>query len=167
MKISFTDYSSGIRLPDCSRLTVNWKNGNDVTILWHDFIVNFFWRCFASFVKFNYYSNIHLHIITGSWLMTISLYKRLTRNPEIGNSPVWVLPNIWRLGPVRNTKFGRNLSNKMLLNAAKCQCYSFYRFCVIKGKPIGRRGSKIALPLPRLELKRYLRALGRSFVSLS
>ena len=30
-------------------------------------------------------------------------------------------------GASRNTKFGSNVSNKMLLNAAKCQGYSFYR----------------------------------------
>ena len=66
--------------------------------------------------------------------MTIFFYKGLTKNPEIGNTPVWVLPNIWRLGQVRDTKFGTNVSNEMLLNAAKCQGYSFYRFWVIKGK---------------------------------
>ena len=58
--------------------------------------------------------------------MTISFYKGLTRNPEIENTIVWVLPNIWRLGQVRNTKFGTNISNKMLLDAAKCQGYRFY-----------------------------------------
>ena len=47
------------------------------------------------------------------------------------------LPNIWRLGPVMDTKFGTNLSNRMLLNAAKFQGYSFYHFWVIKGKPTG------------------------------
>ena len=41
------------------------------------------------------------------------------------------------MGQVRNTKFGTNVSNKMLLNAAKYQDYSFYRFLVIKGKPTG------------------------------
>ena len=30
-----------------------------------------------------------------------------------------------------------NASNKMLLNAAKCQGYTFYRFWVIKEKPAG------------------------------
>ena len=34
-------------------------------------------------------------------------------NPEIGNTPVWALRNIWRLGQVRNTKFATNVSNKM------------------------------------------------------
>ena len=55
----------------------------------------------------------------------------MTRNPEIGYTPAWVLPDIWRLGPVRDTKFGTNVSNKMLLNAAKCQGYSLYRFWVV------------------------------------
>ena len=42
-----------------------------------------------------------------------------------------------------------NVSNKLLLNASKCQGYSFYRFLIIKGKPTG--GSKITpLPPPRL-----------------
>ena len=48
-----------------------------------------------------------------------------------------VFPNIWRLGGVRDTKFGTNISNEMLLHAAKCQGYSFNRFRVIKGKPTG------------------------------
>ena len=33
----------------------------------------------------------------------------LTWNPEMRNTPVWVLPNIWRPGRVRNTKFGKSL----------------------------------------------------------
>ena len=69
--------------------------------------------------------------------MTIFFYKGLARNPEIGNTPVWDLPNIWRLGQVIDTKFGTIVSNRMLLNAAKFQGYSFYRFWVIKGKPTG------------------------------
>ena len=61
----------------------------------------------------------------------------MTRNWEIGNTPIWILANIWRLGQVRNNKFGTNVSNKILLNAAKCQgCSSFYHFWVIKNKGI-------------------------------
>ena len=52
-----------------------------------------------------------------------------------GNTPLWVLLNIWRLGRVRDTKFGINVSNKMLLDTVKCQDYNFYRFWVLKGKP--------------------------------
>ena len=40
--ISFTDYTSGIRLPECSKLAINWKIDNDVTIFRHDVIIKFF-----------------------------------------------------------------------------------------------------------------------------
>ena len=46
-------------------------------------------------------------------------------------------------------KFGTNVSYEMLLNVAKWQGYSFYRFGVIKGKPIGRG----KINLKRLVLK--------------
>ena len=105
----------------------------------------FFWYYFVSLVNFSYWSKFHINFITGSGVMRISFYKGLTRNPEIGNTPVWILPNVSRLGRVRNTRFGTNVSNKMLLNAAKWQGYSFYRFWVIRGKP---RGGKITLPSP-------------------
>ena len=55
----------------------------------------------------------------------------------------------WHLGGWgnRDTKFCVNGSNKMLLNAAKCQGYSFYHFWVINGKPTGGDGGgKITLP---------------------
>ena len=42
MRGKVTDYVSGIRLPDCSKLAINWENDNDVTIFWNDIIVNFF-----------------------------------------------------------------------------------------------------------------------------
>ena len=96
---------------------------------------NNFLSCFLSLAKFSYWSKFHVNIITGFGIITIFFYKGLTRNPEIGNTPVWVLPNIWRLGQVMDTKFGTNVSNKILLNAAKFQGYSSYRFWVIKGKP--------------------------------
>ena len=69
--------------------------------------------------------------------MTIFLYKRLIRNLEIGNIPVWVFLNIWRVSWVRDTKFGTNVSNEKLLNAANFQDYRFYTFWVITGKPTG------------------------------
>ena len=124
---------SGIRPPDCSELAKNPQNGNG-TIFQHDIIVNFFWR-FVSLVKFSYWSKFHVSIITGSRIMAIFFHKGLTRNPGIGNTPVWVLPNIWRLGQVMDTKFGTNVSYRILLNAANFQGYSFYCFWVIKGKP--------------------------------
>ena len=78
-------------------------------------------------------------------VMAILLYKGLTRDPEIENTTVRVLPNIWRLGQVGDTKFDTNVSNKILLNAAKYQGCSFYRLRVINGKLIG---GKITHPPP-------------------
>ena len=57
--------------------------------------------------------------------MTIYFYKGLTQNPEIGNTPVLVLPNIWRMRRVRDTKFGTDVPNEILLNVAKSQCSAF------------------------------------------
>ena len=89
--------------------------------------------------------------------MSIFFYKGVTRNPEIKNSLTWVLLNIWRLGRVRDTKFGANVSNKILLNAAKCKRYSFCRFWVIKGKLTGRGEWEFPSPSsPRLWLNRGL-----------
>ena len=93
--ITFADSVSGIRSPDCSKLAKNPKNDNDVTISQHDVFVKFFWPGFVSLVKFSYWSKFHVNSITGSGIMTIFFCKRLTRNPEIGNTSVWVLPNIW------------------------------------------------------------------------
>ena len=119
---------SGIRPPDCSKLVKNPKNKNDATIFRHDIIVKFFRCCFVSLVKFSYWSKFDVNIITGSGIMTIFIYKELTSNPEIGNTPVLVLPNIWRRGLVMDTNFGTNVSNRMLSNDAKCHGSSFYRF---------------------------------------
>ena len=79
-------------------------------------------------MSFCYWSKFHVNIVTGFEVMTIFFYKGLTRNPEIVNTPVCVSCNIWKLGRNRDAKFGTNVFNKMLLNAANCQGYSFYHF---------------------------------------
>ena len=71
-------------------------------------IIKFFWRSRVSISKFRYWSNIYVNIITGSGVITIFVDKGLTRNPETKDTPVRILPNIWRLGQVRYTKFGRS-----------------------------------------------------------
>ena len=73
-------------------------------------------------------------MMIGSGVMTIYFYQELTRNPEIGNTLVRVLPNIWRLGWVRDIKFDKDDPNELLLNVEKCHGYTFYHFWVIKGK---------------------------------
>ena len=95
----------------------------------------FFWGCFDSLLNFRYWSKFHVNIITGSGVITILFDKGLTSNLEIGNTLVRVFPNIWRQGLVMDTKFDTNISNKMLLNAAKCQGYKFYSFQVTIEKP--------------------------------
>ena len=142
---------SGIRPPDGSKLAKNPKNDNGVTIYRHDINVKFFWRCFVSPVKLSNSSKFHVNIITGSGIMTIFFYKGLTRNLDIGNTPVWVFPNNWRLGLVKDTKFGTNISNRILLNAAKFQGYNGYRFWVIKRKPTG--GVKLSPPPPPSQIR--------------
>ena len=151
--VSFIDYTTRIQLPDCSKLATNWKNDNDVIICWHVVIVKFFWCCLASLISFSYFSKFHENIITVSGVMTIFFYKGFTRNPEIENTPVWFLPNIWRLRQVRDTKFATNVSNEMLLNAAKCQAYSFYGFWFIKGNPTGEGGVKLPLFHKQIRVK--------------
>ena len=148
---------SGIRPPDCSKMAKNPKNDKGVTVFRHDVNVNCFWRYFVSFVKISYWSKFHVNIITGSGIMSILFYKGLTRNPDIGNTPVWVLPNFWRLGQVMDIELGTNVSNRMLLNVAKFQDYSSYRFWVIKGKPtVGIKLPPPPLPPPILGLMIYL-----------
>ena len=42
--------------------------------------------CCVSLVKFSYWSTFHVNIMTTSGIITILIYKGLTRNPEIGNT---------------------------------------------------------------------------------
>ena len=72
---------------------------------------------------FSYWSKFHVNIITGSRVTTIFLYKDLTRNRKYRKSEI---SGDW--GQVWDTQFGVNVSNEMLLNAPKCQGYTFYRF---------------------------------------
>ena len=115
--VSFTDYASGIRLPDCSKLVINRNKSLSV-----------FLTLLFSLVKLSYWSMFYVNIITGSLVMTIFLHRGLTRNPEIGITCVCVLPNIWRLEQIRDIKFGTNVANKMLLNVVKA--YSLTAFTV-------------------------------------
>ena len=94
-----------------------------------------FLTCFISVTLCIYWSKFHVNIATGLEVMAIFFYKRLTRNKEIGNTHVWVLSNIWRLGQVRYAKFGANVFNKILMRALKSQGCNFHRFWVIKRTP--------------------------------
>ena len=81
--LSFKECASEIPLPSCSKLAKNWNNDNGVKILPHDVIIKYFWRCLVSLVSFSYWFKFDVNSITGSLIMTIFLYKGLTRNPII------------------------------------------------------------------------------------
>ena len=75
----------------------------------------------------------HVNIITGSGVMVIFSYEGLTRNLQIGNTSIsgdWgklAIPNLVRMFLMRCYLILQNAN-------------SFYRFCVIKGKPTGLGG---------------------------
>ena len=128
------DHASGGWLPNCSKLARNLK----VTMT----------SSFPDKTSASGFSDVAVFLlsslVTGPSFMSISLLlqklwqlfcKKLTRNPKIGNTTVWVLSNIWRIGWVRDRKFGSNVSKEKLLNAANFQAFSSRYFWVIKGKP--------------------------------
>ena len=71
-------------------------------------------------------------VTNGSGVMTIFVCKGLTRNPEIPPSEFCPKYGGWNELGIPDLA---NVFNKKLINAAKCQGYSFYRFWVIKGNP--------------------------------
>ena len=95
-----------------------------------DVIVKFFWRC----------------------LELWQFKSRVTTwNPEIGNIPIWVLLNIWKLERVKDTKFGMNVSNEMLLNV---RVTAFKVFELLKESQCGG-GLKLP-PSRSIELRTFL-----------
>ena len=147
-KVTFADFLFGIRPPDWSKLSKNSKDNNDVTIFRHDTIVKFFWCCFIFLVKFSYCSTFHVNITTGSGITTILIYKGFTRNREIGNTPVWVLPNIWILGRVMDTIFGLKVSDKILLNAERSKMPGVTAFTVFELLRENQLGEWVKLSSP-------------------
>ena len=127
-------------LLDC-KLTIN-REKNGITICWHEVTVKFFNNDVFLLLLVQVSCQYH----DWFWAGSIFVYNKSTRNLEIENAPIWVLPNIWRLGEVRDAKFSKNVCYKKLL---KTQGYSFYHFRVIKGNTTG---GKIIPPSPRLGL---------------
>ena len=140
---------SRIWLPDCSKLARNWKNDNEITICWHDVIINFF-------VKFSYWSKFHVNIITGSEVMTIFFYKGLTRNPETGNTPVWVFPISGDWGEYGIPNLARMSLVKCYWIPQNARVTAFTVSALLRENQQGvGRGLKLHPP-PRLRLKHLL-----------
>ena len=139
LKLCFIVYASGMCLLDCSKLAIKCKNDNDIIICWHDIIVIFF-----SFWLFLFLLSC---LVTGPSFMVSCQYHHWFESYD--NSLLQVIDQESRnryylclsfsqyleMESVRDTKFGKNVSSEMLLNAAKCLGYNFYRFWVIKRKP--------------------------------
>ena len=84
--IGFTDYVSGIWVPDCSKLAVNWKNGNDVTIIGNDVMVKTLLKLF--WFSHQIWLLVQVSCQYRHWLWScgnfLLYFLFLTRNPEIG-----------------------------------------------------------------------------------
>ena len=115
---------SGFRITE--NLAMNLKNDSDAAIFRHEVTVNFF-----DAVLFLLSSLVTVPSFMSISSLVLELWQfSFIRNPEIRNIPVLVFPNIWRLGQVKDTKFGTNVSNKILQNATKCRgkinCYHWF-----------------------------------------
>ena len=104
-------------LRPASKLVINRKNDNDIIVCQHDIIVKFFdvfWRCCIFLVEFH------------SGPSVISNHYWFWSYRNFGNVSSEFCSISRDLGRVRDTRFGTNVSNEMLLNTAKWQGYSFY-----------------------------------------
>ena len=116
---------SGIQILNSSKLAINWKNDNDVTIFWHEVNIKLFWRCLVCLVKFSCWPKFHVNLITGSGVVAIFFYKGLTRNPEIGKPPSNFCPisGDWnKLGILNLARMSLIKFYWMLLNASAAAC---------------------------------------------
>ena len=77
------------------------------------------WR--VSLAKSSYWCKFHVNTITGSGVMSIFNCKRLTRNPEIPPSEFFPIYGDWGKSGIPEFNTNMNVSNEMLLNAAKRQ----------------------------------------------
>ena len=118
--MTFADSVSGIQPTDCSKLAQNQKNDNDVTIFRNDVIVNFFyvvlfllsgWVTGPSFMSIS-------SLVLELWQFSFIRDWPEIRKSEIPPSEFCPISGDW-------DKFGTNVSNRMLLNAAKLQGYNF------------------------------------------
>ena len=68
--------------------------------------------------------------------------KLTIKTPERRQNDTTPCPSVLLLTLSRLMSISTDVSSEILLNAAKCQGYGFYRFWVIKGKPTGWEGGE-------------------------
>ena len=150
--ISFTEYSRRIRLPDFSKLAINWKNYNDVTIFQHDVIVKFFWGCFVSLSTFSYWSKFHVNIITSSGVMTIFFYRDWPeiRKSETPPSEFYPISGDWGKLGIQNLARMFLIKCYWMLQNARVTAFTISE--LLRENQQGREGEGTKLPPPRLGL---------------
>ena len=111
-------------------LTINRKTNDDFIICRHDVIINFF-----DVVIFL----LPIFVTGTSFMLISSLVPDLLQNSS---------SFVQYLEGVLGTEFAKNVFNKRLLNAGKCQVYSFYYFWIISRKLGGAMGSRNLLHTP-------------------
>ena len=101
----------------------------------HIAIFFFFWRFFVSLMEFSYWFRFMSisSLVLELWQFSFIGDWPEIRNSEIPPSEFCLISGDW--GKLRILNFLRISTNKMLLNAAKCQGYSLYRFWVLEEKP--------------------------------
>ena len=118
---SFIDHAFGIWLPDDFKLVTNWKKDNGVTICRYEVIYKFFDVFFLSSLV------IGQSFMSISWLVLelrqFSFLEHWSeiRKSEIPSSEFCSIPGDWSELGIPNV--ARMSLIRMLLNAAKCQCY--------------------------------------------
>ena len=106
--MSFRDYASGISLADCSKLAINWKNDNDVTICMSiSLLVMELWR--LSFIR--------------DWPEI--------QKSEIPSSEFWWISGQPQCPDIRDTKFHKMSLMKCYWMVQNTRVTAFYRFWVI------------------------------------
>ena len=150
--ISVTDYASGIRLPDCSKLAINRKKDNDVTIFQHDVIDKFFWRYFVSLVKFSFWSSF---MSISSLVMELLQFSFISDWPEIRKSET--PPSEFCPISVDWDKLG--ITNLVRMSLMKCywmlQNTRVTTFTVLSYKGKTKMGVTLPSSFPRLGLKYF------------
>ena len=114
----------------CSKLAKNQKSDNDITICWHEYHRHFFFFFFNVFlVKFNYRSKFH-----AKSLLVLELWQFLFIRDWLEIQKLEMLPSEfspitgdWGNLGIPNLTQMKNVSNKKLLKAAKCQSYYYVK----------------------------------------
>ena len=101
--------------------------------------LSFFSCCFVSLVKFSYWSKFRLNItlVLEFWQFTFIWDWPEIQKSEIPPSEFCPISRDWDELGIPNLAKISLIMSRMLLNVAKYQGYSSYRFWVIKGNPTG------------------------------